>query len=216
MGALHERAARRAGFTLIELLAVLVILSILTAFLVTNIMAARETVEEQATRATLTQIGAALAEYESEKGDWPLSSFPDAWGAAPDATNLGAEVLYMTICAEGQIGEGRFDESPANVEGDRAVMRIPGHSSQELFEIADAWGNPIAYFHHRDYAREDSYRTFDGKTGEIVLSTVRARENKRTGRWYEPRGFQLISPGLNGVFDKPGTDGDDDITNFKP
>jgi prepilin-type N-terminal cleavage/methylation domain-containing protein len=207
---------RRAGFTLIELLAVLVILSILTAFLIVNIAKARESVEVQATRGTMTQIAAALTEYESEKGNWPPSNFPDAWGAAPDASNLGAEVLYMTICAEGQIGEGRFDESPVNVEGDRSVLRIPGHSSQELFEIADAWGNPIAYFHHRDYGREDSYRTFDGETGEVVLSVVRARENKRTGRWYEPRGFQLISPGPNGVFDKPGTDGDDDITNFKP
>jgi prepilin-type N-terminal cleavage/methylation domain-containing protein len=208
--------APRAGFTLIELLAVLVILSILTSFLVVNIMSARETVEEQATRATLTQISAALSEYESEKGDWPPSRFPDAWGAAPDPTNLGAEVLYLTICAEGQIGEGRFDEAPANVEGDRAVLRIPGHSSQELFEIADAWGNPIAYFHHRDYGREDSYQTFDGKTGEIATSVVRARENKRTGRWYEAKGFQLVSAGRNGVFDKPGTDEDDDITNFKP
>lgn len=208
-------ATRRAGFTLVELLAVLIILSILAAFLITNLAKARESVEEQATRATLTQIAAALTEYESEKGDWAPSSFPDAWGAAPDATNLGAEVLYMTICAEGQIGEGRFDESPANVDGDRAVLRIPGHASQELFEIADAWGNPIAYFHNRDYGREDSYKTYDGETGEVVLGTVRARKNERTSRWHEPRGFQLISPGPNGVFDKPGTDGDDDITNFK-
>lgn len=216
MGVHVERAARRSGFTLIELLAVLVILSILTVFLVSNLMGAKENVEVQATRATLTQIGAALSEYESgPKGDWPPSVYPDAWGAAPDASNLGAEVLYMTICAEGQIGEGRFDEAPANVDSDRAVLRIPGHSSQELFEIADAWGNPIAYFHHRDYGREDAYVTYDGETGEPVTSVVRARQNKRTGRPYEPRGFQLISPGPNGVFDKPGSDGDDDITNFK-
>lgn len=207
--------SRRSGFTLIELLAVLVILSILTAFLVTNIMAARSTVEEQATKATLTQIAVALSEYESEKGDWPPSSYPDAWGAAPDAMNVGAEVLYMTICAEDEIGFGRFDEAPANVEGDRAVLRVPGHSSQQLFEIADAWGNPIAYFHNRDYGREDTYQTYDGDTGEVTTSVVRARKNARTSRWYEPRGFQLISAGPNGVFDKPGSDLDDDITNFK-
>lgn len=216
---MHEHGLptpRRAGFTLIEMLTVLVILSILTAFLVTNLLAARESVEEQATRARLTGIAAALSEYEGgEKGDWPPSTFPDAWGAAPDATNLGAEVLYLTICAEGQIGEGRYDESPTNVDGDRAVLRIPGHSSQELFEIPDEWGNPIAYFHNRDYGREDTYSTYT-ESGEVVTSVVRARENKRTGRWYEPKGFQLISAGRNGVFDKPGTDEDDDITNFKP
>lgn len=207
--------SRRAGFTLIELLAVLVILSILTAFLVVNILAARTQVEESATRATMTQIAAALSEYEGEKGDWPPSSYPDAWGAAPDATNVGAEVLYMTICADGEIGFGKFDENPGNVEGDRSLLRVKGHSSQELFEIPDAWGNPIAYFHNRDYGREDSYQTYDGDTGEVVTSVVRARKNARTGRWYEPRGFQLISAGPNGVFDKPGSDGDDDITNFK-
>lgn len=207
--------SRRGGFTLIELLAVLVILSILTAFLVSNILAARSTVEEQATRATMAQISAALTEYEIERGDWPPSTYPEAWGAAPDATNVGAEVLYMTICAEGEIGFGRFDEAPANVEGDRSVLRVPGHASQELFEIADAWGNPIAYFHHRDYGREDTYRTYDGETGEVATSVVRARKNERTGRFYEPKGYQLLSAGPNGVFDKPGSEDDDDITNFK-
>lgn len=207
--------SRRGGFTLIELLAVLVILSILTAFLVSNILAARSTVEEQATRATMAQISAALTEYEIERGDWPPSTYPEAWGAAPDATNVGAEVLYMTICAEGEIGFGRFDEAPANVEGDRSVLRVPGHASQELFEIADAWGNPIAYFHHRDYGREDTYRTYDGATGEVATSVVRARKNERTGRFYEPKGYQLLSAGPNGVFDKPGSEDDDDITNFK-
>lgn len=213
---MHIRGLRRAGFTLIELLAVLVILSILTAFLVTNVMGAKESVEEQATRARLTQIAAALSERENEKGDWPPSQWPDAWGATPDASNLGAEVLYMTICAEGQIGEGRFDEAPINVDGDKAVLRIPGHSSQELFEIADEWGNPIAYFHNRDYGREDTYSTYDGESGEVVQSVVRARRNERTGRWHEAKGFQLISPGLNGVFDKPGSETDDDISNFEP
>jgi len=207
--------ARRAGFTLIELLAVLVILSILAAFLLVNIAKARETVEAQATRATITQISAALSEYSDEKGDFPPSSYPDSWGAAPDATNLGAEVLYMTICAEGQVGEGKFDEVPCNVDGDSAAMRIPGHSSKELFEIADKWGNPIAYFHNVDYGREDSYETYDGETGRIVTSVVKARMNPRTKRYYKPDGFQLISAGPNGVFDKPGSDSDDDITNFK-
>ena len=205
----------RRGFTLIELLAVIVILSILTYFLLTNVFAAKESVEVQATRATLTQIAAALSDYEQDKGDWPASTYPEAWGVAPDATNQGAEVLFMTICAEGQVGEGRFDEAPANVDEDASSLRIPGHDSLALFEIADTWGNPIAYFHHRDYGREDNYRTFDGKTGEVVVSAVSARKNEKTERWHEPRGFQLISPGPNGVFDKPGSETDDDITNFK-
>ena len=60
---------QRAGFTLIELLAVIVILSILAYFLMTNVFAARETVEIQATRAKMAQIAAAIGEYEVDAGD---------------------------------------------------------------------------------------------------------------------------------------------------
>lgn len=211
----RARAGTRAGFTLIELLAVIVILSILAFFLLTNVFAAREQVEVQNTRAFLTQIAAALSEYEQDAGDWAPSSFRTEWGAAPNAFNVGGEVLYLSLCAEGAEGEGRFDSDPVNSDGDASVLRIPGHESLELWEIPDVWGNPIAYLHHRDYGREDVYSTWDGDTGELVQCTFKARRNEKTGRWHEPRGFQLVSAGPNGVFDLPGSELDDDITNFK-
>ena len=103
----------RRGFTLIELLAVIVILSILAYFLVTNVFAARETVEIQATRATLAQVAAAIGEYADETGDWPPSDFPEAWGPAPGKVNLGGEALYLRLCAAGRPGEGRLERRPA-------------------------------------------------------------------------------------------------------
>ncbi len=210
----HPKAGR-AGFTLIELLAVIMILSILAYFLLTNVFASRTMVEVEATRATLAQIAAALSEIEQDSGDWAPSSFPAEWGQAPNATNLGAECLYLVLCADGAPGEGRFDEQPTNTAGDRSALRIPGHESTALHEIADAWGNPIAYLHHRDYGREDVYLTADPESGEALQSVLKARRNDRTQRWHEPRGFQLVSAGPNGVFDPPQSESDDDITLFK-
>jgi len=209
----HGRAARR-GFTLIELLAVIVILSILAFFLFTNVLAARGAVEAKATRARLVQIAAAIGEYAEEAGDWPPSSFPESWGPAPDALNLGGEALFLALCAEGQPGEGRLDEELSNSDNDATALRVKGHESLDLFELADSWGNPIAYFHHRDYERQDSYIAIDAQSGEELESSARAWPNDQTGRWQAPRGYQLISAGPNGRFDAPGSEENDDITHF--
>lgn len=201
----------RRGFTLIELLAVIVILSILAYFLINNVTAAKSSVQEKATRARLAQIAAAISEYADEHGNPPPSSFPESWGPQNDPLNLGGEALYLALCAEGQPGHGRLDEEPVNSDHDQAAQRVPGHESLELFELADDWDNPIAYLRHTDYERKDAYLCFEDEAGEERESTVLARKNEKTGRWLAPRGFQLLSAGLNGRFDIPGSDEDDDI-----
>ena len=103
-----------------------------------------------------------------------------------------------------------LDADLSNTDGDRTAKRLKGFESQELFEVCDAWGNPIAYLHHREYERADVYLSFDGETGEETEGPVRARRNVKTKRFHEPRDFQLISAGVDGSF---GTE--DDITNFK-
>ncbi len=209
--AVAMRRARAGGFTLIELLAVIVIISILAYFLLTNVTAAKATMQEKVTTARLKQIAAAISEYSDEKGDAPPSTFPAEWGPATDPINLGAEALYLALCAEGQPGEGRLDEDPINTDKDQAAQRIAGHQSLELFEFADDWGNPIAYFNHRDYERKDEYLCFEQAVNEERQSTAVPRRNQKTGRWLGPRTYQLISAGPNGRFDTPGDEEDDDI-----
>jgi prepilin-type N-terminal cleavage/methylation domain-containing protein len=211
MSSATQRQRARGGFTLIELLAVIVILSILAYFLFTNVTAAKASVQEKATHARLAQIATAISEYADEHGDPPPSTFPSEWGPVTDPLNLGGEALYLALCAEGQPGEGRLDTDPVNSDGDQAATRVAGHQSLELFEIADDWGNPIAYFHHRDYERKDAYLCFEEAAGEELESTAQARRNDKTGRWLAPRTFQLISAGPNGRFDEPGSEEDDDI-----
>lgn len=199
-----RRGARRA-FTLIELLAVIVILSILAYFLVVNLTGASRVMDVQVTKINGQKIAAAIGEYSNDKGDFPRSSFTADWGDPPNNVNLGSECLYLSLCADKAVGDGLFDEFLVNVDSDQLARRVSGFEVLTLFELGDQWGNPYAYLHHRDYAREDQYQTAHPDTGESLTSVLRAAKNPQTGRYYEPRGYQLVSAGPDGEF---GTDDD--------
>jgi prepilin-type N-terminal cleavage/methylation domain-containing protein len=201
----------RAGFTLVEMLVVIIIISILSYILIVNLAGAKETVEVGTTKNHIGLIGATLSTYSDTHGDYAPADFLPEWGTAPNATNGGAEGLYLTLCAEGAPGFGTLDKADqlCNTDADSLSKRPKGFESAELFELADRWGNPIAYIHHKNYARDELYVTQSPETGEEITSTVRAVKNEKTGRYYEPQGFQLISAGPDGKFGS-----DDDITNF--
>jgi prepilin-type N-terminal cleavage/methylation domain-containing protein len=200
----------RSAFTLIELGAVLAILSILAVFLATQIGTADEVVQAKLVRAQLEEISAALAHYENEQGDFPPSSFGGAVGAAPNAANTGSERLVLALWSDGLDGCGISPDDLQNVDGDETTAQVSELPTRDLFELADAWGNPIAYFHHTDYGRTDVYQTIDPGTGERIEGRVTAGVNPKTKLFYEHRRFQLLSAGSDGLF---GTE--DDLGNFK-
>ncbi len=201
---------RRAGFTLIELLAVIVILSILMAFLLTTLGRQEETVRVNLTRTFLENVEAVVGEYERGEGDFPASAWSGEWGPQPNATNLGAEALVVALWREGGGGVNLSEDVLVNTDEDRASRRLTVFARRDLFELRDQWDNPIAYFHHRDYGRQDLYVTEDPETGELLETTAVARRSERTGDWANRRTFQLLSAGPDGRF---GTE--DDITNFE-
>jgi prepilin-type N-terminal cleavage/methylation domain-containing protein len=204
-------APLRRGFSLVELMAVLVILAILLVFLIPRLSGMGEGVRANATRAFLTgQLSTAIAEYEHELGDYPPSSWKDAFGPKPNDVNLGSEILFLSLWSEKFKGLGLDEGRLANHDGDSVQPKLTAFNSRELMEICDDWGNPVAYFHHRDYGRQDLYQSHDNDTGLLLETQVKALENPLTRSPYNPRSFQLISPGPDGIF---GTD--DDITNFK-
>lgn len=193
----------RAGFTLIEMLAVMLILSILMAVLLTSMFGARETANEQLTKARMSGIEAALSSYEAETGDYPPSRLDDALAGSGAATNRGIEALARTIFAAPFDGLGLKDDQLGNVDGD-------SFKGEQLFELVDLWGNPIAYFRRTDYGQPQLYLTFDNLTGEELETEVQARKSPKTGRWANRQTFQLISAGADGRF---GTE--DDLGNFE-
>src|SRR5688572_14662400 len=161
--------ARRAGFTLIELLAVLLILGILSYFLITNLGAGKEGMKESAAKNHMAQIAASLAQVSDETGNYPFSKFAGDLGTAPNEINVGAECLYLALCAQGAPGYGTLDKPQqlCNTDLDSLSKRPKGFETQALFELADPWGNPIAYIHRLDYEREFHYRCLDPETGEL-------------------------------------------------
>jgi prepilin-type N-terminal cleavage/methylation domain-containing protein len=203
------RARGRRAFTLIEILVVIVILTILMSVLVVNLGSVFTSTEAKATSMDLTKIGGMIAEHEDEQGDFPRSSFAADLGPPPNAINVGSECLYLALCAEGAPGFGLLDDLLGNTDEDQLAKRVKGFETLALYELADRWGNPIAYFNHRDYAREDVYVTYSQETGERLEAPVRALKNAKTNRYFEPTRFQLISAGPDGAF---GTE--DDVTSF--
>lgn len=204
------QASPRAGFSLIELLAVMVILSILLVFLAFRLGGMGDTAKARLTETYLGEVSLAVSEYEHETGDYPGSSWNSDWGAQPNKMNVGIEALCIALWSEDYGGTALNEDRLDNTDGDRAKKSLTSHESRDLFELTDEWGNPIAYLHRRDYGREDLYTTIEMETGEWIDSTVKAVKSPKTGSYYNPRGFQLISAGIDGVF---GTN--DDLYNFR-
>lgn len=200
----------QAGFSLVEMLAVIVIIAILMTVLVPRLMNMGTTAKEKITEQFLAQLDAAIAEYEDRFGDFPPSRFDEKWGSAPNTTNVGAEALVLSLWSPEWGGTTLPEERLVNTDADetkRALARFPKSS---LFELKDEWGNPIAYFHRRDYGRQDAYVIADPETGEPSDALVVSRTNPTTNGPFNPTRYQLISAGADGEF---GTE--DDLGNFK-
>jgi hypothetical protein len=129
----------------------------------------------------------------------------------PDGTNVGAEALVLALWSPKWSSAGLPSDRLVNTDGDTTKKPLASFPKTDLFEIGDRWGNPIAYFHRRDYARKDKYITREAKSDLEQETVVTARKDPVTGLYYNPDRYQLISAGLDGVF---GTE--DDIGNWTP
>jgi prepilin-type N-terminal cleavage/methylation domain-containing protein len=207
------RQARSAGFTLIELLAVILILGILAGVLLVNLRDTQGAALVSDARMQLGKIGAAIDHYASEHGSAPLSSFTSDQEVANDGTNVGVEALVVTLFSNRFEGGGLLEDERdalANTDGDSSTRRLTDFDSRELLEFVDPWGNPIAYIERNDYAATNRpYLTVDAETSLETTSVATAFKNPRTGQYYRPTGYQLISAGPDGRF---GTA--DDVTTF--
>jgi prepilin-type N-terminal cleavage/methylation domain-containing protein len=205
------RRSSSSGFTLIELLAVLVILGILIAVLVPRLVGATAAAKAKLQRSKFVELDAALAEYETKFGDYPPSSFLEEWGPPPNDTNTGGEALVLSLWSPKWGGTTISPDHLVNSDEDNTKKPLATFPKPDLFELADIWGNPIAYFHRRDYGKKDKYLTKNNINGEEAEATVVARKDPQTGLYYNANRYQLISAGLDGEF---GTQ--DDIGNWPP
>ena len=207
---------RPHGFTLVELLIVIAILAALIGLTTAAVTAVQRKSQVKACKATIDAIAGALASYESDFGDYPPTSLA-ALGARTNRTNEGSEALVRCLTTKDR-GGPYYDfkeQDLGNTDGDRLSGRGDRTSSalgsRELYEVLDPWGNPLIYFHHRDYKRPrglDRYQT----TGEEGLQTCRPRPSDKTGQYPGYGRFVIWSCGPDGV----NEDGEgDDVCSWK-
>ncbi|MFT4647893.1 MAG: prepilin-type N-terminal cleavage/methylation domain-containing protein [Glaciecola sp.] len=211
MQIMTPKSRLQAGFTLIEIMAVLVILGILSAFLVGTMMRSGDVVRGKNTRMFMDQIETMVIDYESEKGDYPTSSFPSNLPDQPSNANMGSEMLILSFYPVDNTYQAIDvpEDRLCNTDEDASKKALTSFSAGSVFEFADDWGNPIAYIHRRDYGKKFSYVTFDGQDGSLIDNQVQAIKSLKTGDHFHKRRFQLISAGPDGMFG-----GSDDIHNF--
>jgi hypothetical protein len=157
----------------------------------------------------LRLLASAIGQYEGRFGDYPPSRFLDKWGTAPNLTNLGGETLVIGLWSPEWAGSELPEDLLINSDADQTKKSLTRFPANELFELKDAWDNPIAYFHHRDYGRADTYVLQPDESEETEFQ-IKAQMNPKTKSYYQPSKFQLISAGPDGRF---GTE--DDIVDFR-
>ncbi len=199
------------GFTLIEILVVLTVIGILMAVLITQFTPFLKRGEEYKTLSILGQLRTSIDLYENEQGDFPPSDFHGLASRSPNPLNIGSESLVACLFSP-KFPDKRPDQKWLfNTDDDNSETYLNDLDTKKLFEICDAWENPIAYFHNRDYGKKITYRSADPKTGEWNDFEVEARRNASQGNsYYNASEYQLISAGADGKF---GTN--DDLSNFK-
>ena len=206
-------AGPRRAFTLLELLAVIVIIGILAAVLVSQLGGADDAAKASSTEGFLAKVEAVLDTYYNDHGEYPPSRFTPEQGVPNEGVNVGVEALIVALYSKGYEAAGlELDEERlANTDGDMSARRLTDFGNRKLLEFVDLWGNPIAYLHRTEYGQETAtYLTID-EDGQEQRVVPKARRNRTTGRYHNQRSFQLISAGSDGVF---GTE--DDLYNFEP
>ncbi|MCB9831973.1 MAG: prepilin-type N-terminal cleavage/methylation domain-containing protein [Planctomycetes bacterium] len=216
---LNRRRVAERGFTLMELLIVIAIIALLGGLGISRIMSAkREAIVDQ-TRAFILNLGAAADAYQLDRknGVYPpttLEGFPNLGSKQPNRTNLGIEALVTCLCAPGTQNQGAFEQIEANLintDEDQSTRPMTVFKNRDLFEVADPWGNPYAYFNAADYDDQKLrfYLAAEEGSGSFEDVTVVPWKNPKTGSYYNLNTFQLFSAGPDGIFNT-----EDDIGNW--
>lgn len=206
------------GFSLIELLVVITILAALAAGGTVWIRIANKRKAKVTTQQRLTSIAIGLEQVKQAVGYFPPTVTTELRGAGTkkekvgekigdqNDVNVGIETVWVAFHLAGvntaaldQLG----DDALMNYDEDQANETVGEMKSLELWEIVDAWGNPIVYFHNRDYKDPSKVQKYMRADGSTVTVEVRTRD--KAGGFENAQGFQLFSFGEDG---EPGTEDD--------
>jgi prepilin-type N-terminal cleavage/methylation domain-containing protein len=202
----------RSGFTLVELLVVISIIGVLVGIGLPALMAARRSSKEKAVKADLIQIESGVSTYETKWGDYPPSG---AWAKGMNDENTGSESLvyhlFMNTKGGPYLDLSTWEGKLINRDADAAAKANPDSviSKPDLFELGDGFGNPVVYFHHRDYAKPAKYAKYTFIFGTVECAPAKS---DKTGNYHAPGKFQLWSAGSD---DANQNGGEDDIATWR-
>jgi prepilin-type N-terminal cleavage/methylation domain-containing protein len=210
---LRRGFTRRRGFTLVELLVVMAVIGVLTAISFPILSSVRRGQKAKATKVLIENLKLKIEEYAADFGDFPPSN-PKLLGLPSNGTNDGIECLVR--CLSTKRKKGPYYEAPEeqlkNTDSDKLVSGNPTDSymtTRELFELVDAFGNPLVYTHNAEYDSAQRVQLGD-ENGAGDSVTVKCGKSAKTGQYHGLRSFQLRSLGAN-----PRDDGaDDDVTSW--
>lgn len=202
-----ETTRGQRGLTIIELLVVVGILTMLFVALLPMIGGSEDSEKRTRTKSILAFAVTAAKTYMSQRrfGDFPPDDYRDTAGklevSSGNGTNIGIEsfVFYLNRQSSTDPSFPSDEAWLGNTDGDSSKKMIDKLQTKERLELCDAWGNPIAYFHKRNYTREQNYR-LDEQDGELDEAEQPVSAWKDGARYINPTSFQLFSAGPDGVY----------------
>ncbi len=205
------RRRRAVGFTLIEMLVVIIIIGILASFVAVGVNHAINSAKASTTEGMIKALSGACGTYYTQWGDYPPTDLQGLGCAGINDINNGAEALVG--CMSSKRGGGikyTADEGfLENIDGDKsdsAAKVLDWYFGDgQLREYMDAFGFPIAYYHHKDYARNNP-RLVKYKLMRAADNVeIKPFKSPATSTYVGPASFQIRSVGKDG---KPGTEDD--------
>lgn len=194
-------STHRSGFTLLELMVVIVIVGILMGALLMSGGSLFRDAKVKETGVRLDTLATMIREFRQIEGVFPNDRLPS--GVNTGAMNSKSEALFLELFANEYSGQRPDQDWLLNTDGDNLSKSLTILPSRELFEICDAWDNPILYFESLHYG--EPAQVMAGLEGDYEEQNAEAAKNERTGAYQQPNGFQLISAGMDGTF---GTEDD--------